>query len=159
MRVKKFLGICLPSWLAAGLFTWFLYSKMDAQEIVAAAIIGAAAAIFQHCLAGYGRLGFHAQWRWILRIMLRAPWQMARGVNGLLVVLWHSLVSGVRPTGSFHERIYATGRDNGPGRRAIVVAAVSLAPTSFAVSTKDGKSFLYHQLSMSGTSPDEDWGL
>lgn len=146
--------------MAAGLLTWLFFSKMELEQIGAAAVIGLASTVFVNVLARYARLSFHIQWDWLGAFLRRTPGQLFRGIIVLAAVLGRSIVSGVRPTGSFHTDHDTPGkRDVAAGRRALVLAAVSLAPASFAVSFQNGSSLLFHQLSLSAGLPLKDWKL
>jgi hypothetical protein len=158
--MKTFPSDCLLWWVAASLFTWLLFYKTDAAQIEAAASIGAAATLFLTYLARYAKLSFRIPWSWAGLILSRAPWQLIRGIGFLTAGLWRSMTSGDRPMGSFHEEKFNAGsRHEQPGRRAVVIGAVSLTPTSFAVSVGNGNRILFHQLHVSGKSPLEGWRL
>jgi hypothetical protein len=155
------LGLMMGCWLAFFLFYWWLVSKLQAQQLVAAALAGLGAALAVLALREAAALRFQIQARWLGLLLWRLPGKVLRDLGLLVAELGRSLLQRRHTTGAFKQVPFDPGQDDpqSAARRALVLAGISLPPNTVAVAVERQKhAVLVHQLvSRSETPTDREW--
>ncbi len=157
MRLIKW----LCGWAVLALLYWWFVSQVQGQQLVTAAIGGAVVIAALARVASAARLSLAVRWRWVAMLIRVLPGKVLHDAVVLLAALWRALSAGTCPTGRFQERSFNPGRRDrvSAGRRALVFAAVSFAPNTFAVTTKNRDSLLVHQLVFEPEPANREWPI
>lgn len=158
--MKSRLRNCGLGWIGATLLCWLFYSKDQPEQIAAAGVIALGVILSLDSITRYSGIIPDIQWRLVRRFLLRLPLQMVIGITQVFIVLCRSLVTGTRPIGSFQETTFPpeSGKTT-PGRRALILMAVSITPNTFAISFQNANRLLFHQLTSTPRSPAGEWQL
>ncbi|HEX3998540.1 MAG TPA: hypothetical protein VHX65_08330 [Pirellulales bacterium] len=149
-----------------GLFALYLLLivKLQWQELSVAVFITATAATAAWLSGRAGKLRYRPHFHW-LRFAARLPPKVVVDCATVIGALWPRLARGKRLQGVVREVPFKPG-GNGPvsrARRALVVAAVSLAPNTFVIDLDAERGVLIvHQLVPSKEPPghgDREWPL
>jgi len=137
----------LGVWLA--LFAlWMLFvDTLALPEVLAGSLSAAIAATFAEVVRRQGLIGFRPKPRWLLRIV-RLPGLLVRDAGTVLLAAIR-LLTGHRPAGRFRAVPFEPGDDaiEASTRRALVTAALSVAPNTFVVGVDRVRGFLVlHEL-------------
>lgn len=144
-------------WAFWALIYLLFVGQLQAAELAAAALTGAAATVFGRTLARAADRP--------LTLPGGAAWLVLRGFAAIprdclrvgAVVL--SRLAGRQGQGRFRDMPLRVPRDSGraAGYRALLIAAISIAPGSVAVAA-EGSRLLVHELRPGGDAPDTAGG-
>ncbi len=151
----------LYCWLGGGLLYWGFISKIQVQQLAAAAVVSVGVSVALRAVASETQLSFVVKWTWIVKLLRVLPGKVLRNSGLLLRALWHSFTTGERPAGAFHALPFDRGQADSAStaRRALVFAAISLPPNSFAVSCRGEDELFVHQLVREPASQDRQWPI
>lgn len=140
------------SWLAWSMFLMAFWVVLDYSFSLAELLVGAGVAALSAFLVELvlyqAASEFRIRIKWLLHTF-RLPRQVLRDTVTVLVVLWRRLISGQQPASGFVEIPTAWGEESALGktRRALLVAATSVAPNTLALGIDPEREVLVaHQL-------------
>ncbi|HXT44023.1 MAG TPA: Na+/H+ antiporter subunit E [Pseudonocardiaceae bacterium] len=140
------------SWLAWSMFLLAFWVVLDYSFSLAELLVGAGVAAlsaFVVELVQYQAASeFRIRIKWVGHAF-RLPRQVLRDTVTVLVVLWRRVISGQQPASGFVEMHNAWGDESALGttRRALLVAAASVAPNTLALGIDPERDVLVaHQL-------------
>jgi len=149
------------SWAAMLLFWLLLVGSTDPIELGSGVLAAAVAATGLHLVRSSDRVEFALRPRWLLILLRRLPLHTLADCGVVLGVVWR-FATGERVRGSLRRIPFEPGPPNDAytvGRRALVVAAVSLAPNAVVVRI-DGQDLLVHELVPAHSEPtNSEWPL
>ena len=147
-------------WAAGALFYWWLIAKLQVEQLGAAVVVGFIVAGALLSVAAQANLSFAVEWRWCGLLLKRLPLRVLRDSALISAALARSL-AGRRVTGAFGTRPFNPGGSDAYSatRRALVFAAVSLPPNTFAIRPEGRGSLLVHQLVFQTQPADKEWPL
>jgi multisubunit Na+/H+ antiporter MnhE subunit len=143
------------AWWALSFVLWLLFtSTFDAQEVVAGMVASSVSAFAVSVVQAKEEFGFRPRFRWLSRARI-LPGQVIADCWLLTVALWRRLAASKQPRGSFKTFPFEHVNDDSESaaRRALVTAAVSLAPNTYVVAFDRAKQeLIVHQLVSRPTS-------
>ena len=158
-NLTRFLGL----WIGSSGFYWWLIGRNQAEQLIAATVIGLVAGVALVVLAARAGLHFEFKVRWLAILLQRLPGRALRDVVILTVELCHSLAARRGSTGTLKELPFVSGGEDAEsrGRRTLVTSGISLPPNTIAISAQSSSdTILVHQLVFRGEAPvDKEWPL
>lgn len=141
------------------MYYWWLVTKLQVQQLVAAVIVGFVVAVVLSSLAKHARVSCGVRWSWFGLLARRLPKRIVCDMGLLGRAFVQSIATGNRGTGAFRRKKFEAGGTDArsAGRRALVLAGVSLPPNTFAVSVEGGHSLEVHQLVFQSEAEDREW--
>ncbi len=152
----------LVCWFCLFVFYSWLISKVQLQQIIAAALVGLVVAIGMTALSRSAGLGLKIRLRWLGLLAWRLPAKVLHDLR-LLAAAFGRALAGRKAAGRFKQIPFDLGGE-GPAsaaRRALVTVGVSVPPNTIAVGTDANKRVLMaHQLVFETEVPqDKEWPL
>jgi hypothetical protein len=148
-------------WLGGLLFYWWLISKLQGQQLGAAAITGLAVALVLLALRQQAALHFKPQLRGLGILLWRLPGKIVRDLGLLTAELGRAFSPRHQATGALQEIPFAPGGQDPKSatRRALVLTGISVAPNTIAICVEPEKEALrVHQLVFRQETPtNREW--
>lgn len=122
--------------------------SLSLAELLVGAGVAALSALLVELVLYQAASEFRIRIKWVAHAF-RLPRQLLHDTVTVLVVLWRRLISGQQPSSGFVEMPKAWGVESALGttRRALLVAATSVAPNTLALGIDPERDVLVvHQL-------------
>jgi hypothetical protein len=162
--VMRFIVPFAIRWICFALGYWLFAGSLGAMEIAAGLLAAAIAATAATAVSAQSGHSFDFDLRWLARLA-PLPWQAARDCGVVFAALTRRIFLRRPIAGEFRPAPFDPGGDTprAAARRAMVIAATSFAPNTYATGIdRDHGTLLFHQLAPSTEPPgggNKEWPL